>query len=176
MLAYCCSRGLLLASVVGQAHCCSVVTVNNKNTVQLLTFGNSRSWGVVPRLRATSPETAFWNVDLPWHKTATPALPLFLGYLIPDGSLLAAMTSADRLVANALGMQTFTFRAYRALKLCMHCRARTSGPGPGPADWVVWDGLGSGIAIAGPFRTVTAAWGGLEQPLRGGLARGRTGV
>ena len=40
VLAYCCSRGLLLASVVGQAHCCSVVIVNNKNTVQLPTFGN----------------------------------------------------------------------------------------------------------------------------------------
>ena len=41
MLAYCCSRGLLLASVVGQAHCCSVVIVNNKNSVQLPTFGSS---------------------------------------------------------------------------------------------------------------------------------------
>ena len=44
VLAYCCSRGLLLASVVGQTHCCSVVTVSNKNTVQLPpTFGCSSS-------------------------------------------------------------------------------------------------------------------------------------
>ena len=42
VLAYnCCSRGLMLASVVGQAHCCSVVSVNNKNSVQLPTFGSS---------------------------------------------------------------------------------------------------------------------------------------
>ena len=40
VLAYCCSRGLLFTSVVHQAHCCSVVTVNNKNIVQKLTFGN----------------------------------------------------------------------------------------------------------------------------------------
>ena len=33
--------GPLLASVVGQAHCCSVVIVNNKNSVQLPTFGSS---------------------------------------------------------------------------------------------------------------------------------------
>ena len=38
---YCCSRGLLLASVVGQAHCCSVVSVNNKNSVQLPTLNSS---------------------------------------------------------------------------------------------------------------------------------------
>ena len=43
-MAYCCSRGLLLASVVGQAHCCSVVSVNNKNSVQLPTFGSSNFW------------------------------------------------------------------------------------------------------------------------------------
>ena len=30
-----------MASVVGQAHCCSVVIVNNKNSVQLPTFSNS---------------------------------------------------------------------------------------------------------------------------------------
>ena len=30
---------LLLASVVGQAHCCSVVTVNTQNIVQPLTLG-----------------------------------------------------------------------------------------------------------------------------------------
>ena len=30
-----------MASVVGQAHCCSVVSVNNKNSVQLPTFSNS---------------------------------------------------------------------------------------------------------------------------------------
>ena len=40
VLAYCCSRGLLFTSVVHQAHCCSAVTVNNKNIVQKLTFGN----------------------------------------------------------------------------------------------------------------------------------------
>ena len=32
---------LLLASVVGQAHCCSVVTVNTKNIVQPLTLRSS---------------------------------------------------------------------------------------------------------------------------------------
>ena len=41
VLAYCCSRGLLFTSVVHEAHCCSVVTVNNTNSVQLLTFGSS---------------------------------------------------------------------------------------------------------------------------------------
>ena len=41
VLAYCCSRGLLFTIVVHQAHCCSVVTVNNKNIVQQLTFGSS---------------------------------------------------------------------------------------------------------------------------------------
>ena len=41
VLAYCCSRGLLFTSVVHEAHCCSVVTVNNKNSVQLLTFSSS---------------------------------------------------------------------------------------------------------------------------------------
>ena len=44
VLAYCCSRGLLFTIVVHQGYCCSVVTVNNNNTVQKLTFGNS-SWG-----------------------------------------------------------------------------------------------------------------------------------
>ena len=42
VLAYCCSRGLLFTIVVHQGYCCSVVTVNNNNTVQKLTFGNSR--------------------------------------------------------------------------------------------------------------------------------------
>ena len=41
VLAYCCSRGLLFTIVVHQGYCCSVVTVNNNNTVQKLTFGNS---------------------------------------------------------------------------------------------------------------------------------------
>ena len=41
VLAYCCSRGLLFTSVVHEAHCCSVVTVNNKNIVHKLTFDNS---------------------------------------------------------------------------------------------------------------------------------------
>ena len=36
-------EALTLASVVGQAHCCSVVTVNNKNTVQLPTLKSSSS-------------------------------------------------------------------------------------------------------------------------------------
>ena len=35
---YCCSAGLTLATVVGEPHCCSVVTVNTSNTVQLLTL------------------------------------------------------------------------------------------------------------------------------------------
>jgi len=37
-----CSAGLTLATVVGQPNCCSVVTVNTSNTVQLLTFDSSR--------------------------------------------------------------------------------------------------------------------------------------
>ena len=37
----CCSRGLLFTSVVHQTHCCSVVTVNNNNTVQKLTLASS---------------------------------------------------------------------------------------------------------------------------------------
>ena len=41
-LPYCCSAGLTLATVVGEPHCCSVVTVNTSNTVQLLTFDSSR--------------------------------------------------------------------------------------------------------------------------------------
>ena len=39
-LPYCCSAGLTLATVVGEPNCCSVVTVNTSNTVQLLTLGN----------------------------------------------------------------------------------------------------------------------------------------
>ena len=41
---------LLLASVVGQAHCCSVVTVNNKNIVHKLTFGcsNDGHYSITP--------------------------------------------------------------------------------------------------------------------------------
>ena len=39
-LPYCCSAGLTLATVVGEPNCCSVVTVNTSNTVQLLTFDN----------------------------------------------------------------------------------------------------------------------------------------
>ena len=38
-LPYCCSAGLTLATVVGEPHCCSVVSVNTSNTVQLLTLG-----------------------------------------------------------------------------------------------------------------------------------------
>ena len=41
VLAYCCSRGLLLASVVGQAHCCSVVIVQHFNTVGQSTLKSS---------------------------------------------------------------------------------------------------------------------------------------
>ena len=37
-----CSAGLTLATVVGEPNCCSVVTVNTSNTVQLLTFDSSR--------------------------------------------------------------------------------------------------------------------------------------
>ena len=40
-LPYCCSAGLTLATVVGEPNCCSVVTVNTSNTVQLLTFDSS---------------------------------------------------------------------------------------------------------------------------------------
>ena len=42
VLAHCCSRGLLLASVVGQAHCCSVVIVQHFNTVGQSTLKSSR--------------------------------------------------------------------------------------------------------------------------------------
>ena len=41
-LPYCCSAGLTLATVVGEPHCCSVVTVNTSNTVQLPTLNSSR--------------------------------------------------------------------------------------------------------------------------------------
>ena len=40
-LPYCCSAGLTLATVVGEPHCCSVVTVNTSNTVQLLTLNSA---------------------------------------------------------------------------------------------------------------------------------------
>ena len=40
-LPYCCSAGLTLATAVGEPNCCSVVTVNTSNTVQLLTFDSS---------------------------------------------------------------------------------------------------------------------------------------
>ena len=40
-LPYCCSAGLTLAIVVGEPHCCSVVTVNTSNTVQLPTLNSS---------------------------------------------------------------------------------------------------------------------------------------
>ena len=40
-LPYCCSAGLTLATVVGEPHCCSVVTVNTSNTVQLPTLNSS---------------------------------------------------------------------------------------------------------------------------------------
>ena len=36
-LPYCCSAGLTLATVVGEPHCCSVVTVNTSNTCLLYT-------------------------------------------------------------------------------------------------------------------------------------------
>ena len=41
-LPYCCSAGLTLATVVGEPHCCSVVTVNTSNTVQLPTLNSSK--------------------------------------------------------------------------------------------------------------------------------------
>ena len=37
-----------MASVVGQAQCCSVVIVDNENSVQLPTFGNSKNHPVPP--------------------------------------------------------------------------------------------------------------------------------
>ena len=46
VLAYCCSRGLLLASVVGQAHCCSVVIVQHFNTVGQTLKSSSRKLGL----------------------------------------------------------------------------------------------------------------------------------
>ena len=49
VLAYCCSRGLLFTIVVHQGYCCSVVTVNNNNTVQKLTFGNSNVRARAPK-------------------------------------------------------------------------------------------------------------------------------
>ena len=52
VLAYCCSRGLLFTIVVHQGYCCSVVTVNNNNTVQKLTFGNSIERGCLASSRA----------------------------------------------------------------------------------------------------------------------------
>ena len=45
---------LLLASVVGQAHCCSVVTVNTKNIVQPLTLRSSSPDLELDRLKSTS--------------------------------------------------------------------------------------------------------------------------
>ena len=49
-LPYCCSAGLTLATVVGEPHCCSVVTVNTSNTVQLPTL-NSSTHGDTPTAR-----------------------------------------------------------------------------------------------------------------------------
>ena len=40
-LPYCCSAGLTLTIVVGEPHCCSVVTVNTSNTVQFPTLNSS---------------------------------------------------------------------------------------------------------------------------------------
>ena len=48
-LPYCCSAGLTLATVVGEPHCCSVVTVNTSNTVQLPTLNSSSLSGRGPR-------------------------------------------------------------------------------------------------------------------------------
>ena len=45
-LPYCCSAGLTLATVVGEPHCCSVVTVNTSNTVQLPTLNSSNTDGI----------------------------------------------------------------------------------------------------------------------------------
>ena len=65
-MAYCCSRGLLLASVVGQAHCCSVVVVNNKNSVQLPTFSNStrKSGRKVVTVDPMHAKAQSWNSNL----------------------------------------------------------------------------------------------------------------
>ena len=60
-------------------------------------------------------------------------------------------------------LQLFTFREYRALKLCMHCTALISGPGPAG-----WTGRGSptpGLAVGRHSRAFTAACTRLEQPL-----------
>ena len=78
-LPYCCSAGLTLATVVGEPHCCSVVTVNTSNTVQLLTFDNPNyylwvrySLSADCTLKATRSHTTF-RVALPgahptrWH-------------------------------------------------------------------------------------------------------------
>ena len=48
LFTYCCSPGLLFTNVVHLAHCCSVVTVNNKNIVHKLTFGCSTLNSVTP--------------------------------------------------------------------------------------------------------------------------------
>ena len=52
-------RGLTLASVVGQAHCCSVVIVNTKNIVQELTFASSNLCAHTVNVRVL--ETAAWS-------------------------------------------------------------------------------------------------------------------
>ena len=79
-----------------------------------------------------------------------------------------------RLVANARGMQTFTFRVFRVLKLCKHCIAMLRGLGL--ASWTGRDSPVPGLALDGPSRAVTAARRGPGQPLGSGLARGHTGV
>ena len=71
------------------------------------------------------------------------------------------------LVANARGMQTFTFRVFRVLKLCKHCIAMLRGLGL--ASWTGWDSPVPGLALDGPSRAVTAARRGPGQPLGSGL-------
>ena len=60
-LPYCCSAGLTLATVVGEPHCCSVVTVNTSNTVQLPTLNSSTEDRRRPR------ESASPAARLPGH-------------------------------------------------------------------------------------------------------------
>ena len=72
-LPYCCSAGLTLATVVGEPHCCSVVTVNTSNTVQLLTL-NSSTHSPQPLYRvlavATVGHTCVAGGSLPYGKLA----------------------------------------------------------------------------------------------------------
>jgi len=71
-LPYCCSAGLTLATVVGEPHCCSVVTVNTSNTVQLLTFDSSSTNPMVPCERSV---VAVAHTHTPRRTARPPAAP-----------------------------------------------------------------------------------------------------